>query len=132
MGAFSPSHSVRISPLWYRKVVLFRDDAGFVKAVTGKAPCAATVFICQAVHGIIAAGDSHLILSPICTEPCAVLPCPVTVQVIEHEGIVKQPLFRSVTDGEAADITVTAIYVTGFIPSLVMTSLMRYHQTLNP
>lgn len=93
--------------------VLLFEQAIRAQVIGIPLPCAVSVLIGQAVHGIIAVGNCHFCLFPACIHSASLLPRPVAVQVIEHKGIVKQTFFRTVTAGQAADIAVFVVSVTG-------------------
>ena len=76
-------------------------------------PCAVTVFVGQTVHGIVTVRNRHFCLFPADIQSAPCLSRPVPVQVVDHEGVVKQTFLRAVTDGQAADITVFIVSVTG-------------------
>ena len=93
--------------------VLLFEQAIRAQVIGIPLPCAVSVLIGQAVHGIIAVGNCHFCLFPACIHSASLLPRPVAVQVIEHKGTVKQTFFRTVTAGQAADIAVFVVSVTG-------------------
>ena len=93
--------------------VLLFEQAIRAQVIGIPLPCAVSVLIGQAVHGIIAVGNCHFYLFPACIQSASCLPRPVPVQIIEHEGVVKQTFFRTVTAGQAADIAVFVVSVTG-------------------
>ena len=76
-------------------------------------PCAVTVFVGQTVHGIVTVRNRHFCLFPADIQSTPCLSRPVPVQIVDHEGVVKQTFLRAVADGQAADITVFVVSVTG-------------------
>lgn len=127
--------------------VLLLEQAVPAQVIGIPLPCTVTVFIGQAVHTVIAVGDCHLSLFSSDIQSASRLSRPVSVQVIEHEGVVKQTFFGAVADGEAADVTVFIVGVSGSdavcrddlfdtacirVPVLCQDSICIFFQILQP